>query len=243
MFHWWCLLSVSRYSHKYVVLDCSAQLSSEIIINHVQDVHLGRRNYHYLLSGLVSLVVSNWMLPIHIGQWWPVRRRRKGGHMSLFFQASNRATDDGPAFNALLAQQCIQDDPAAAGDGHGFFTLHLKYKRIFSPSLVIIRPYYVFRRKKKTIQRVKRHRYGWTFHVSIRKNRLPSSSASFSAFSFHSNFRFLRNQLPTSFLKNNSNQNNRNIPPPPRSAIYERHNFAITIIIIEGRPIKDQCHP
>ena len=149
MFHWWCLLSVSRYSHKYVVLDCSAQLSSEIIINHVQDVHLGRRNYHYLLSGLVSLVVSNWMLPIHIGQWWPVRRRRKGGHMSLFFQASNRATDDGPAFNALLAQQCIQDDPAAAGDGHGFFTHHFKYKRIFSPSLVIIRPYYVFRRKKK----------------------------------------------------------------------------------------------
>lgn len=47
-----------RYSHKYVVLDCSAQMSSEIIINHVKDVHLGRRNYHYLLSGLVSFCLA-----------------------------------------------------------------------------------------------------------------------------------------------------------------------------------------
>ena len=43
-----------RYGRKFVVLDCSATLASEIIIQHVKDVHLGRRNYHYLLSGLVG---------------------------------------------------------------------------------------------------------------------------------------------------------------------------------------------
>lgn len=48
------LFFFSRYGRKFVVLDCSATLASEIIIQHVKDVHLGRRNYHYLLSGLVS---------------------------------------------------------------------------------------------------------------------------------------------------------------------------------------------
>uniref|UniRef100_A0A0P6DQ48 Glutamate receptor ionotropic, kainate n=1 Tax=Daphnia magna TaxID=35525 RepID=A0A0P6DQ48_9CRUS len=47
------LESIDRYGRKFVVLDCSASLASEIIIQHVKDVHLGRRNYHYLLSGLV----------------------------------------------------------------------------------------------------------------------------------------------------------------------------------------------
>ena len=53
------LESIDRYGRKFVVLDCSAALASEIIIQHVKDVHLGRRNYHYLLSGLVSLILSS----------------------------------------------------------------------------------------------------------------------------------------------------------------------------------------
>ena len=36
-----------------MVLDCSAQLAKDIIVQHVRSVHLGRRNYHYLMSGLV----------------------------------------------------------------------------------------------------------------------------------------------------------------------------------------------
>ncbi|XP_068232911.1 glutamate receptor 1-like [Palaemon carinicauda] len=43
----------NRWSHKYVVLDCSTQMAKELIIDHVRDVHMGRRNYHYLLSALV----------------------------------------------------------------------------------------------------------------------------------------------------------------------------------------------
>lgn len=42
-----------RDSVKHVVLDCSAQLAKDIIVQHVRSVHLGRRNYHYLMSGLV----------------------------------------------------------------------------------------------------------------------------------------------------------------------------------------------
>lgn len=51
-------METCRYGRKFVVLDCSATLASEIIIQHVKDVHLGRRNYHYLLSGLVSTNIT-----------------------------------------------------------------------------------------------------------------------------------------------------------------------------------------
>lgn len=44
----------SRWEHKYVVLDCSADMAKEIVVNHVRDIALGKRTYHYLLSGLVS---------------------------------------------------------------------------------------------------------------------------------------------------------------------------------------------
>ncbi|XP_057665417.1 glutamate receptor 1-like isoform X2 [Diorhabda carinulata] len=43
----------SRWTNKYVVLDCSTDTAKEIVVNHVRDISLGRRNYHYLLSGLV----------------------------------------------------------------------------------------------------------------------------------------------------------------------------------------------
>lgn len=45
---------LDRWSKKYVVLDSTTKLAKEALIMHVRDVHLGRRNYHYLLSGLVS---------------------------------------------------------------------------------------------------------------------------------------------------------------------------------------------
>ena len=43
----------NRDSIKHVLLDCSANLAKEIIVQHVRSVHLGRRNYHYMMSGLV----------------------------------------------------------------------------------------------------------------------------------------------------------------------------------------------
>lgn len=45
---------LDRWSNKYVVLDSTTQLAKAALIMHVRDVHLGRRNYHYFLSGLVS---------------------------------------------------------------------------------------------------------------------------------------------------------------------------------------------
>ncbi|XP_060809791.1 glutamate receptor 1-like [Amyelois transitella] len=44
---------LDRWSNKYVVLDSTTVLAKEALILHVRDVHLGRRNYHYFLSGLV----------------------------------------------------------------------------------------------------------------------------------------------------------------------------------------------
>lgn len=49
------LESLDRYSNKYIVLDCPTDMAKEIVVSHVRDVMLGRRNYHYLLSGLVSV--------------------------------------------------------------------------------------------------------------------------------------------------------------------------------------------
>ncbi|CAH0716029.1 unnamed protein product, partial [Brenthis ino] len=44
---------IDRWSNKYVVLDSGTQLAKDVLILHVRDVQLGRRNYHYFLSGLV----------------------------------------------------------------------------------------------------------------------------------------------------------------------------------------------
>ncbi|XP_037784702.1 glutamate receptor 1-like [Penaeus monodon] len=43
----------NRWARKYVVLDCSSDMAKDLIIGHVRDIQMGRRNYHYLLSGLV----------------------------------------------------------------------------------------------------------------------------------------------------------------------------------------------
>lgn len=49
------LETLNRWSRKFIVLDCPTEMAKEIIINHVRDISLGRRTYHYLLSGLVSI--------------------------------------------------------------------------------------------------------------------------------------------------------------------------------------------
>lgn len=43
-----------RWNNKYVVLDCPTEMAKEIVIAHVRDITMGKRTYHYLLSGLVS---------------------------------------------------------------------------------------------------------------------------------------------------------------------------------------------
>lgn len=48
------LEDLGRFSKKRIVLDCPAEMAKEIIVQHVRDIKLGRRTYHYLLSGLVS---------------------------------------------------------------------------------------------------------------------------------------------------------------------------------------------
>lgn len=48
------LEELNRWSRKYIVLDCPTDMAKNIIVYHVRDLSLGRRTYHYLLSGLVS---------------------------------------------------------------------------------------------------------------------------------------------------------------------------------------------
>lgn len=45
-------------SRKFVVLDCSAENGKAIIVNHVHNIYMGRRNYHFLLTSLVSSILS-----------------------------------------------------------------------------------------------------------------------------------------------------------------------------------------
>ncbi|VVD03791.1 unnamed protein product, partial [Leptidea sinapis] len=42
-----------RWSKKRIVLDCNTKNAKSILLEHVRKVELGRRTYHYLLSGLV----------------------------------------------------------------------------------------------------------------------------------------------------------------------------------------------
>lgn len=46
---------LNRWSRKHIVLDCSTELAKDIVVSHVRDITLGKRTYHYLLSGLVSV--------------------------------------------------------------------------------------------------------------------------------------------------------------------------------------------
>ncbi|KAL7299265.1 hypothetical protein TKK_0007854 [Trichogramma kaykai] len=47
------LEEINRWGNKYVVLDCPTEMAKDIVVSHVRDVTLGRRTYHYLLSGLI----------------------------------------------------------------------------------------------------------------------------------------------------------------------------------------------
>ncbi|KAG8291763.1 hypothetical protein J6590_053619 [Homalodisca vitripennis] len=46
-------ISSYRWSNKYVVLDCPTEMAKEVVVTHVRDITLGKRTYHYLLSGLI----------------------------------------------------------------------------------------------------------------------------------------------------------------------------------------------
>ncbi|RWS25327.1 glutamate receptor 1-like protein, partial [Leptotrombidium deliense] len=39
-------------SRKYVILDSDAHTAKAIIVNHVRDIYMGRRNFHFLLTSL-----------------------------------------------------------------------------------------------------------------------------------------------------------------------------------------------
>lgn len=56
------LESLNRWTAKYIVLDCSIDTAKSIILSHVRDVSLGRRTYHYLLSGLVSSILPQYCI-------------------------------------------------------------------------------------------------------------------------------------------------------------------------------------
>lgn len=43
----------SSMSYKYVLLECDSRVAREIIINHVRNIFMSRRHYHFLLTSLV----------------------------------------------------------------------------------------------------------------------------------------------------------------------------------------------
>ncbi|XP_060840325.1 glutamate receptor 1-like [Rhopalosiphum padi] len=44
---------VNRWGNKRIVLDCPTLMAKQIVVSHVKDIQLGKRTYHYLLSGLI----------------------------------------------------------------------------------------------------------------------------------------------------------------------------------------------
>jgi len=43
----------STMDRKYVILECDSSTAKTIIINHVRDIYMGNRNFHFLLTSLV----------------------------------------------------------------------------------------------------------------------------------------------------------------------------------------------
>lgn len=64
------LEDLGRFTNKYIVLDCPTEMAKEILIQHVRDISLGRRTYHYLLSGLVSTLTINSHMPSNKRHTW-----------------------------------------------------------------------------------------------------------------------------------------------------------------------------
>ncbi|EEB17589.1 glutamate receptor 1 precursor, putative [Pediculus humanus corporis] len=59
---------MNTWGNKYIILDCPAELAKKIIISHVRNERLGRRTYHYLLSGLASSIMDDeWETSIPYG--------------------------------------------------------------------------------------------------------------------------------------------------------------------------------
>ncbi|XP_023215625.1 glutamate receptor 1-like [Centruroides sculpturatus] len=56
-----------RQGLKYVILDCNATTAQDIIVNHVKHIHMGRRNYHYLLTSLVCVFVCRYIFDLCLG--------------------------------------------------------------------------------------------------------------------------------------------------------------------------------
>lgn len=63
-------LNLCRWSNKYVVLDCPTDMAKDIVVSHVRDVALGKRTYHYLLSGLVRNS-QNSLIPYPLSKFSP----------------------------------------------------------------------------------------------------------------------------------------------------------------------------
>ncbi|CAG2110606.1 unnamed protein product [Medioppia subpectinata] len=40
-------------SRKYVILDCDSETAKTIIVDHVRDIYMGKRNFHFLLTSLI----------------------------------------------------------------------------------------------------------------------------------------------------------------------------------------------
>lgn len=43
-----------RDSRKYIVLDCEADIAQDIVSEHIRDTYMNRKNYHFLVTSLVS---------------------------------------------------------------------------------------------------------------------------------------------------------------------------------------------
>lgn len=45
-----------RRGTKYIILDCEPQNAQDIVVDHIRDTYMNRRNYHFLITSLVSML-------------------------------------------------------------------------------------------------------------------------------------------------------------------------------------------
>ncbi|XP_040568809.1 glutamate receptor 1 [Lepeophtheirus salmonis] len=96
---------LDRHSVKRIVLDCSASIAKEILVDHVRNVHLGRRNFHYLMSGLV------------FDDEWNEKVAEYGAINVTGFRIVHRESDHARRFLRKWKQLDRRKYPAAGVDG------------------------------------------------------------------------------------------------------------------------------
>ncbi|KAH7954991.1 hypothetical protein HPB49_023683 [Dermacentor silvarum] len=121
------------HARKLVVLDCDHQLAKDIVIRHVRDIYMGRRNYHYVLArpvvshrylegvtefAAINITAFRFQNTEELTQTYNYKTTAEEAAIAdaaqLLISAYRRLREEPPARNGDLFEDRVRVDPGAA---------------------------------------------------------------------------------------------------------------------------------